>query len=184
MLALEKRRELRDLDALQPALEQLLHREAAVPPIAHGDHDLVDRVLLHDREQGLARLHWQHVGQRNVVPRRLQRDVADDHVVWVVLGKVGEPHHARTGAEHQYARLENAQAAPLVEPCAHQCAAHEGDHHHARDLVRFEVQRGHCVGEQPRRQETQQESRCQAHAHRLPAPPEIWLIQSHAGHHD
>ena len=49
-LALEEAHELDDLDAFEPAVEQLAHREFAAP-VVHRDHDLVDAELLGERAQ-------------------------------------------------------------------------------------------------------------------------------------
>src|SRR3569623_216512 len=116
VLAFEEAGQFKDADAVQLAFEQVLYRHAAAAAVAHREDDFAD--LQAKRQFGKRFLGVENTSMIDEMMTAAHRQIADDLDIAGAgtLGQHGfDMGGAATGADHQGAGLERADACPANE---------------------------------------------------------------------
>ena len=119
-LALEEGHQLDDLDAFEPAFEQLVHREAAAS-VVHRDDDLVDALRAHRAAADRPVRDLVALGGTALGSSPSAGNVADDDEAATIraTAQPGDAAGAPTGAVDEHAALEDVLVDERVEDDAH-----------------------------------------------------------------
>jgi hypothetical protein len=174
---------LGDRQALQLALEEVLHRQRP-PAVAGGNDDLVDAMLLGQRHERLLRAQRQDHRRRNVmIGGRRQRHVTDDQIVAIALGELRELGDAWPGAQHEHPRPERNHV-PFVEREADCRDADENRESGNGKPCGSMVTDGGSLVTNENQRDDQHPRRDDAQTHRLQVSPLLAAVEPHRVHHD